>query len=44
MKINYKECMKRKCEQCKYYKSCFKKENKECLNLDVIIQNGQLKK
>lgn len=29
MKINYSECMKRKCEQCKYYKSCFKKDKEE---------------
>ncbi len=23
-KINYSECMKRKCNECKYHKSCFK--------------------
>lgn len=28
-KINWKECMKRKCEQCKYYNRCFKKEKKD---------------
>ncbi len=44
MKINYKECMKRKSEQCKYYKKCFKKEKEQCLNLNVITQSGQLKK
>ena len=27
-KINWKECMKRKCEQCKYYDKCFKEERK----------------
>lgn len=32
MKINYKECMKKKCKQCKYYKSCFKKEKKGDIN------------
>lgn len=26
MKVNYSKCMKRKCEQCKYYKSCFKEK------------------
>lgn len=25
-KINWKECMKRKCEQCKYYNKCFKEQ------------------
>lgn len=28
-KINWKECMKRKCEQCKYYDKCFKEERKK---------------
>lgn len=28
-KLNWKECMKRKCEQCKYYDRCFKKEGKK---------------
>lgn len=28
-KINWKECMKRKCEQCKYYNRCFKERNEE---------------
>lgn len=23
-KINYAECMKRKCSECKYYDKCFK--------------------
>lgn len=27
-KLNWKECMKRKCEQCKYYDKCFKEERK----------------
>ena len=27
-KLNWKECMKRKCEQCKYYDRCFKEERK----------------
>lgn len=27
-KLNWKECMKRKCEQCKCYDRCFKKERK----------------
>lgn len=44
MKFKFDKCMKRKCEQCKCYKSCFKKEKEECLNLNVITQNGQLKK
>lgn len=26
-KLNWKECMKRKCEQCKYYNKCFKEES-----------------
>lgn len=25
-KINYTECMKRKCEQCKRYNKCFKEK------------------
>lgn len=25
----YTNCMIRKCEQCKFYNKCFKKENKE---------------
>lgn len=25
----YANCMTRKCEQCKFYNKCFKKENKE---------------
>lgn len=28
-KINRKECMKRKCEQCKYYDKCFKESSGE---------------
>lgn len=29
-KINYKNCMKRKCKYCKFYDKCFKhKENKK---------------
>lgn len=28
-KINWKECMKRKCEQCKYYNRCFKEKIKK---------------
>nr|DAP55121.1 MAG TPA: hypothetical protein [Caudoviricetes sp.] len=28
-KLNWKECMKRKCEQCKHYDRCFKKERKK---------------
>ena len=28
-KINWKECMKRKCEQCKYYDKCFKESGEE---------------
>nr|DAM91448.1 MAG TPA: hypothetical protein [Caudoviricetes sp.] len=28
-KINWKECMKRKCEQCKYYNRCFKEKMKK---------------
>lgn len=28
-KLNWKECMKRKCEQCKYYDRCFKGERKK---------------
>lgn len=28
-KINWKECMKRKCEQCKYYNKCFKERRQK---------------
>ena len=28
-KLNWKECMKRKCEQCKYYDKCFKESSGE---------------
>lgn len=38
--INYDNCMKRKCEQCKYYDKCFKKgKNNERNN--SIKQNKQ---
>ena len=32
-KIKYANCMKRKCEQCKYYKQCFKKKKGGKLNV-----------
>lgn len=32
-KINYSECMKRKCNECRYYESCFK-NNK--LNIEEV--------
>lgn len=28
-KINYANCMKRKCEQCKYYNYCFRYKKKK---------------
>lgn len=27
-RLNWKECMKRKCEQCKNYNKCFKEEKR----------------
>lgn len=41
--INYNNCMRRKCEQCKYYNRCFK-YRKEGGNNNVSKSNRQIPK
>ncbi len=47
-KINYDNCMKRKCQKCKFYDECFKKkENKNIKNkeeLYVSTSNKQIQR
>lgn len=39
-KINYAECMKRKCQQCKFYDKCFRyKPKKEGDNNENITRS-----
>lgn len=53
-KINYANCMKRKCEMCKYYEECFRYKSKEkkAMNINqnvnkllyALKQKGQIYK
>ena len=45
-KIDYMQCMKRKCEQCKYYEYCFryipKKENGNAFKSKVKVKEREV--